>query len=294
MNINNIPITDIEKNSIISNTGLTWATICNENSEAISDLQSQGLTNAFIYLQRYKKNEKLNILEENSLYSILPKIQKQLGLSQLPKRIECYDISHLSGKFAYGSCVVFIDGAPNRSLYRLFKVEDKNDDFDNHAQLMRRRLSNIGQFGWEKPDLIIVDGGKGQLSTDLAVLSEFGLEGQIEMVSIAKKEEEIFTKYHLAAKLSNGYKLDNDCSFLLERIRDESHRFAITANRKARIRTITKTGFDKVVGIGPNTISTLIKTFGSEKLVYKAIENNPTLVIKLIGESKFNLLKGKK
>jgi excinuclease ABC subunit C len=268
---------------------LEKAKILTSNKSSVANLIEQGRLNAFVYLQRSKKQHKLNILEENSLYVILHKMQEQLNLSTLPKRIECYDISHLSGKFVYGSCVVFIDGRPNKKLYRLFKTKDQNNDFENHKEVLKRRLLH-SESGWELPDLIVVDGGKGQLSSDLQVLKELNLE-HINMVSLAKKEEEIFTVYHLENHIEKGFKLTPDCNFMLERIRDEAHRFAITANRNKRLKTITETSLDNIEGIGSTTIENLLKTFGSMKEIQKSIIENPTLMIKLIGEKRYLSIK---
>jgi excinuclease ABC subunit C len=261
------------------------------NKEELANLVDQGTTNAFVYLQRVKKNHKLNLIEENSIYTTVVNLQKELGLKNVPKRMECYDISHLSGKYVYGSMVVFINGRADKKLYRIFKTIDRNDDYKNHQEVLMRRLTHVHELGWELPDLIIVDGGKGQLSSDAQVLNQVGLLGTIDIISLAKKEEEIFTLQHLIDKSEHGEKLTPECNFLLERIRDEAHRFAITANRKKRLKSITKTSLDGISGLGPLTIKKIMETFGSMQEFQKNLDKNPTLIEKLIGESKTNLIK---
>jgi excinuclease ABC subunit C len=263
------------------------------NTTVVNHLLQQGEENAFVYLQRYKRNQTLNIVEQNSLYSILHNLQKELSLPKLPNRIECYDISHLSGKYVYGSCINFYEGRPDKKHYKLFKCKDQNNDFDNHAEVLRRRLKHYDQEGWPNPDLIIVDGGKGQLSVDYAVLQELG--HNIPIISIAKREEEIFTIAHFDGLVGDGREggiiLTAQAGFLVQRIRDEAHRFAITNNRQARLKSINKTSLDDIVGIGPKTIEKLMITYGSINAIIKNIQDNPTLMIKLIGQGSYETLK---
>jgi excinuclease ABC subunit C len=275
------------KNLLKSNT-IDELKIIPGNKQAFNTLLEQGLENAFVYLQRAKKNQKLNILEENSLYKTLIDLQIELNLPMIPNKIECYDISHLSGKFVYGSCSVFVEGKPAKKLYRLYKCKDQNDDYSNHKEVLRRRLKHT-ESGFEYPDLIVVDGGVGQLSSDYSVLKEYGLN--IPIISIAKREELIFTLDHFQYPSKAGYKLSKQVNFLLERIRDEAHRFGITANRQKRLKTITKTSLDNIPGVGPKTIELLMTTFGSFDKVLSQINTNETLVKKLIGQKKLDLIK---
>jgi excinuclease ABC subunit C len=293
MGLKKIVCTEQQIQNLISVSKITIAKPQSGNVVIVNSLLQQGEENAFVYLQRYKKNQKLNVLEQNTLYSILHKIQEELLLPKLPIRIECYDISHLSGKYVYGSCVSFYEGRPDKKNYKLFKCPDKNNDFENHAEVLKRRLAHIGEEDWPTPDLIIVDGGKGQLSSDFKVLYESG--HRIPIVSLAKREEEIFTLQHFEGFKGDGREggilLTGQPLFLVQRIRDEAHRFAITSNRKARIKSITKTSFDEIKGIGPVTIHKLLKTYGSKNEIIKNMQDNPTLMIKLIGEKNYNLIK---
>ena len=284
-------VTELQK--LIGEGQLNIAKPHKHNSSIVNDLLTQGEENAFVYLQRHKKNQKLNILEQNSLYTILHNLKKELFLPVLPVRIECYDISHLSGQYVYGSCVTFNEGRPDKAHYKLFKCPDKNNDYENHAEVLKRRLSHIGEENWPTPDLIIVDGGKGQLSSDFKVLYESG--HKISIVSLAKREEELFTLQHFQGFRGDGREggilLSAQAGFLVQRIRDEAHRFAITNNRKARIKKITKTSFDSIKGIGPITINKLLRTYGSKNEIIKNMKDNPTLMIKLIGNKNYTLIK---
>jgi excinuclease ABC subunit C len=282
-----------EYQNLLDLTKVTLAKPNKGNVTNVNELLKQGEENAFVYLQRYKKNQNLNVVEQNSLYTILFALQKELMLPKLPNRIECYDISHLSGKFVYGSCVNFFEGRPDKKNYKLFKCKEQNNDFENHAEVLRRRLGHLGEDGWVTPDLIIVDGGKGQLSSDHKVLVDMNIN--IPIVSLAKREEEIFTLAHFNGYRGDGQEggilLSQQAGFLVQRIRDEAHRFAITNNRKSRLKTITKSSFDEIKGIGPKTIEKLLITFGSKDEIVRNINENPTLVQKLIGSKSTALIK---
>lgn len=164
-------------------------------------------------------------------------LQEKLKLNNFPHRIECYDISHIQGTNTVASMVVFYNGLSKKTDYRKFKIkstEGKPDDFLSMKEVLTRRLSRLGEKKWEKPDLIIIDGGKGQLSSVMEVVNEMGVEG-IDIVSLAKREEEVF--------LPNKSRpiripIDSNAMFLIQRIRDEAHRFAITYHRDLRSRAI--------------------------------------------------------
>lgn len=178
------------------------------------------------------KIEETNKLKDN-FNEVGSYIVEKLGLSNFPYRMECYDISHIQGTNTVASMVVFINGIAKKSEYRKFKVnstEGKPDDFLSMKEVLTRRFNNLGKKGWDKPDLIIIDGGKGQLSSVMQIVDKMGITG-IDFVSLAKREEEIFkphkSKPVVFAKNSNAL-------FLFQRIRDEAHRFAITYHRKLR------------------------------------------------------------
>ena len=178
------------------------------------------------------KIEETNKLKDN-FNEVGSYIVEKLGLSNFPYRMECYDISHIQGTNTVASMVVFINGIAKKSEYRKFKVnstEGKPDDFLSMKEVLTRRFNNLGKKGWDKPDLIIIDGGKGQLSSVMQIVDKMGING-IDFVSLAKREEEIFKPHQskpvVFAKNSNAL-------FLFQRIRDEAHRFAITYHRKLR------------------------------------------------------------
>jgi excinuclease ABC subunit C len=265
-----------------------------KNATVIKTQLEQGKQNSLIYLQRSSQQTRLSMLEENNLFKTVQDLGQKLGIKKIPRRIECYDISHLSGKFVYGSMVVFIDGKPNKKLYKLFKTKEQNNDFANHKETLSRRLNRgLDQIqtgvdkGWGLPDLIIVDGGKGQLSSDIAVLREYhslftskGLEFEPEICAIAKEEELIFVPNN-----PDPIRLTGDTLALVQRIRDEAHRFAITNNRKARLKTIEKSEIDEIKGVGQKTKIKLLSIFGSVSNLADSLLNNPELVHEAVGPS---------
>ena len=178
------------------------------------------------------KIEETNKLK-NNFNEVGSYIAEKLGLTNFPYRMECYDISHIQGTNTVASMVVFINGIAKKSEYRKFKVnstEGKPDDFLSMKEVLTRRFNNLGKKGWDKPDLIIIDGGKGQLSSVMQIVDKMGITG-IDFVSLAKREEEIFKPHQskpvVFAKNSNAL-------FLFQRIRDEAHIFAINNHRKLR------------------------------------------------------------
>lgn len=166
-------------------------------------------------------------------------LQERLKLNNFPNRIECYDISHIQGTNTVASMVVFYNGLSKKTAYKKFKLkttEGKPDDFLSMKEVLTRRLSRLGEKNWEKPDLIIIDGGKGQLSSVMEVVNEMGVEG-IDFVSLAKREEEVFLPNQ---SKSVRIPIDSNAMFLIQRIRDEAHRFAITYHRELRSRVLKK------------------------------------------------------
>ncbi|MBE7703913.1 MAG: excinuclease ABC subunit UvrC [Cyanobacteria bacterium SIG28] len=172
-------------------------------------------------------------------------LAEKLKLTNFPNRIECYDISHIQGTNTVASMVVFQNGLPKKTAYRKFKIkttEGKPDDFASMKEVLTRRLAKLGEPKWEKPDLIIIDGGKGQLSSVMQIVEEMGIkvgEGGIDFVSLAKREEEVFLP-----KQSKSILLprDSNALYLIQRIRDEAHRFAITYHRDLRSKNIRNNG----------------------------------------------------
>ena len=164
-------------------------------------------------------------------------LAEKLHLSNFPNRIECYDISHIQGTNTVASMVVFQNGLPKKTAYRKFKIkmaEGKPDDFLSMKEVLTRRLNRLGEPKWEKPDLIIIDGGKGQLSSVMQIVANLGIKvgkGGIDFVSLAKREEEVFLPNKSKSILLPR---DSNALYLIQRIRDEAHRFAITFHRELR------------------------------------------------------------
>ncbi len=166
-------------------------------------------------------------------------LQETLKLTNFPNRIECYDISHIQGTNTVASMVVFYNGMSKKTAYKKFKLkttEGKPDDFLSMKEVLTRRLSRLGEKNWEKPDLIIIDGGKGQLSSVMEVVEEMGIT-DIDFVSLAKREEEVFLPHQ---SKSIRIPMNSNAMFLIQRIRDEAHRFAITYHRSLRSKALKK------------------------------------------------------
>ena len=226
--------------------------------------------NANEYLE--KKLEKEKIVYNNSI-GAMKALQEKLQLKNLPRRMECYDISHISGTNKVASMVVFTDGVADKKQYRKFKIKTVvgNDDFASLKETLTRRLQRYvdqnGESFKEKPDLLVIDGGKGQLSSCLEILKEFHLENQIDIISLAKKLEEVYTVHSNQPVL---LKYGSAELKLLQRIRDEAHRFAITFHRQVRTKEQTHLELEDIKGLGKVKINNLLKAFGSTENIKKA------------------------
>ncbi len=188
-------------------------------------------------------------------------LQEKLNLNRYPKRMECYDISNISGVDKVGSMVVFIDGQPDFDSYRRFKIKTVQgaDDFKSHQEMMARRLERLATDSekFPKPDLIIVDGGKGQLSSVKEVFDEFNI-ADIDLIALAEREEEIFV---LDKKEPIVLERRDYCLKMLQRIRDEAHRFAITYHRKLRDKRALSSVLDEISGLGKVRKKALLEKF---------------------------------
>ena len=201
------------------------------------------------------------------------RLQEILGLKKYPKRMECYDISNISGVDKVGSMVVAIDGETDRSSYRRFKIKtvEGANDYASHQEMMRRRLAKLGteeEERFPKPDLIIIDGGKGQLSAIKEVFDEMGVT-DIELISLAEREEEVFTLFS-----EESIRIDHrDYALkLLQRIRDEAHRFAITYFRSLHSKRNLESVLTEIEGIGKKKRMALLEKFGTIDKIMKADE----------------------
>jgi len=193
-------------------------------------------------------------------YDALETLRLVLSLSSIPRRIECFDISTIQGSETVASMVVCEDGRMKRSEYRKFKIRGRAlDDFASMHEVVLRRYRKILEQGGPFPDLILIDGGKGQLSAAYEALQELGLANLVA-IGIAKKEELIFTRDHADPI---ALPADSPALLLITRIRDEAHRFAITFHRQSRARRDLRSGLDEIAGVGPRRRKRLLTTFGS-------------------------------
>ena len=272
----------------------------------------------------------------------LADLAKLLGLRNIPVRIEGYDISHMNGRQVVASMVVFTNGASDRAEYRKFKVGEKNDDTGNMYEVIFRRLGERNIKSWGRPDLLLIDGGKGQLSAAIKARDERGIK--LPIISIAKREEEIIihktgsqidvtrieelqksihqdvsihedndvyvvnlhpaqrnagshSKNLRGSAIDDGSSRDNftkssiattDIVKLFQRIRDESHRFAVSYHTALKRQNQTKNQLEEIPGIGPKTRAKLLRKFGSVK---KIIEADYTELQAEVGSKKADLIK---
>jgi excinuclease ABC subunit C len=208
----------------------------------------------------------------------LDELQRYLGLAESPLRIECYDMSHLQGTDYVGSMVVMEDGLPKRSDYRRFKVTavQGNDDYGAMHEVLTRRLRRLDEdpvgdgkrhrFAY-RPQLLLLDGGKGQLSVGEAVVEELGLTGRIALASLAKQFEEVFVPGRAEPI---RIPRDSDAIYLLQQIRDEAHRFAITFHRERRGKRMRQGALDNVPGLGQARRDRLVREMGGVRQVQAA------------------------
>ncbi|MFN0158056.1 MAG: excinuclease ABC subunit UvrC [Bacteroidota bacterium] len=205
-------------------------------------------------------------------------LQRDLRLAKLPRKIECFDISNIQGTDSVASMVVFVDGKPKKSEYRKFKIKtvEGPDDFASMQEVIGRRYKRLLEEAGELPDLIMVDGGKGQLSSAVEVLTKLGIDQPI--IGLAKRLEEVFlpdkSEPEMIPKTSSGLRL-------LQQIRDEAHRFAITFHRTLRSKRTLQTELDLIEGIGKKRAKELLEAFGSVQGVKFATQEQ---LAEIVGE----------
>lgn len=230
-----------------------------------------------IQLQKMKK--------EGNLPYVLQALKRDLRLNVLPRTIECFDISHIQGSDTVASLVVFVDGKPKKSLYRRFIIKDVEgvDDFASMREVVERRYSRLKKEDTPLPELIMVDGGKGQLSSAVSILEELGYSNY-NIIGLAKRLEEIFfpgdSEAQTIPKTSSSLKL-------LQHLRDEAHRFAITFHRERRSKRTFQTELTEIKGIGEKVATKLLIQFNSiSEIKTKPLEE----LIAIIGKTKGNLV----
>ncbi len=208
---------------------------------------------------------------EDRIPHAVKQLQKDLRMNDLPRRIECFDISHLAGTGTVASCVVFHEGRPRKSDYRHYKIRSteagRPDDFLAMREVIERRFKKIAAEEGPWPDLVVVDGGKGQLSTAAKALREIDLYGRFPLIGLAKRLEEVYfpgdSEPLFIPKTSTSLQL-------LQRVRNEAHRFAVTFQRKQRKKSTLHTELLEIRGVGEKTAQKLIRKFGSVKRVKDA------------------------
>jgi excinuclease ABC subunit C len=228
--------------------------------------------------------EKIKIKEEDQIQKALEEAKKILNLPKIPRVIEGFDISNIEGTDATGSMVYFLEGRPYNKYYRYFKIRSKStpDDVAMMKEVIMRRYTMLIENNFTLPDLILVDGGKGQLNAGYSVLKELGIEG-IPIIGLAKKFEEIFVPNEknpiILPKNSNLLKI-------FQRVRDEAHRFAIKLHKKQREKRVKRSVLDDIKGIGPATRNKLLKNFGSvNKIKISSVEAIAEVVGKKLADT---------
>ena len=233
-------------------------------------------------------NEWLLNIEKRKDYipKLLNELKDILNLKKPPRLIEAFDISHLGGTNTVASMVSFINGKPKKSNYRKYKIKsvEKIDDFASIREVVFRRYSRLQKEKFEYPDLILIDGGKGQLSMAMSALRELGLD-YINIIGLAKRLEEVFIPGNPEAQVINK---NSPGLVLLKRVRDEAHRFAISFQKQKRKKTMTESPYSSIKGVGKVTLNKLLIEYdGTEDIARqtpKSIAEKIGLSEKVSGE----------
>jgi excinuclease ABC subunit C len=246
--------------------------------------------------QRGEKAKLLKMAEQNAAKSLkeeldaamaqqalMDRVQRRLALVRRPERIQCFDLSNIAGTEGVGSMVVFEKGRPAPSQYRKYRIKfaPSRDDYAMLSEVLTRRYKKV-DAGQALPDLLIVDGGKGQLNIAVAVLKALKLYGSFEVIGIAKKDpgrDDTEDKvYKPGRKNPVSLRKDQDVLLFLQRVRDEAHRSVITYHRKRRLTTYRRSVLDEIPGIGERRRASLLKHFGSLKRIRAASVEELTAV----------------
>ncbi len=275
-----------------------------QDFEAAARLRNQVFSLQNLHKQvLFSDKENLDLSRDHALNDLT----ELLGLDKAPRRIEGYDISHMSGTDTVASMVVFTNGVSDKGAYRKFKMRlPGNDDFAHMQEVLTRRLSDKNHKAWPIPDLFLIDGGKGQLGSVIAILSQKDIKRPV--IGLAKQFEEVIIKkdwpylqlYRKKLEELKGTVLENDEFLtvrlpqsshivkLLQRIRDESHRFAVSYHSTLKTKRQTSSLLDDIPSVGPATRKKLLKTFGSVKGIEQARKDE---LIHVVGEKKATILR---
>ena len=226
-------------------------------------------------IRMVSKNAEIILNHQKEVKGALLDLKKYLGIPRIPKRIEAFDISNISGKMAVGSMVVFENGAPNKKYYRKYKILTEGpDDYAMMREMLERRYTTLINDKGPSPDLVLVDGGKGQLNVATDVFKSLGLTN-IPVIGLAKEFEHVFIPQTPSPLILPR---DSEALLLLQRIRDEAHRFAVNYHKKLRSKELEKSVLDGIPGVGNKRKIKLLKHFGDISNLEKASVNDIAMV----------------
>ena len=242
--------------------------------------------NADYALKEWKHKQALLLVTETSPNSVLEEMKEVLHLGQVPTHIECFDNSNFQGAYPVSAMVCFKNGVPSKSDYRKFNIKTVVgiNDFASMKESVYRRYQSVITKNQALPQLVIIDGGKGQLNAAFEALTELGIQDKVTMVGLAKNIEELFFVGDSNSILLNW---NSEAHKLIRNIRDEVHRFGIQFHRNKRSKGALETGLDQIAGIGPKTKEVLLQYFKSTNKVKKA---SPALLTEIIGAQKTKIL----
>jgi len=253
---------DVEDRTLIEE----WLT---EKREAPVDIDVPVEGIEFRLARMVSKNAQILLNHQKEVKGALVDLKKYLGIAKIPKRIEAYDISNISGKNAVGSMVVFENGTPKKSAYRRYKIETEGpDDYAMMKEMLTRRFTSLINNQDSEPDLVLVDGGKGQLNIALEVFNSLNI--QYPVIGLAKEFEHVFIPQTPSPIILPR---DSEALLLLQRIRDEAHRFAITYHKTLRSKEFKRSPLDDIPGVGNKRRMILLKHFGSMENIMNADVN---------------------
>jgi len=252
------------------------------DKKKLLDLSERNLK--YYHLEKQRRNEQLKRKFEKK--DVLEELQKNLHMDKLPTHIECFDNSNIQGTYPVAACVVFKNGKPSKSEYRHYNIQSVqcSDDYASMEEVVHRRYKRLLHEGEEIPQLVIIDGGKGQLSSAMKSLHYLGLRDEIAVIGIAKKLEEIYFPNDSAPLY-----LDKNSSslHLIQQLRDEAHRFGVKFHRKKRSQNLTETALEKIPGIGARTAQNLLQEFKSVERVKK---QNLEQLTQVVGKAKARIV----
>ena len=232
---------------------------------------------------RFERNKQTQLVDpERHINRIMEQMRIDLKMKEEPRHIECFDISNIQGTNNVASCVVFINGKPSKKLYRKFNIKtiDGQNDFGSMQEVVFRRYKRLLDEKQDLPNLIVIDGGKGQLSSAVKSLKELDLDNKISVLGIAKRLEELYFPYDSIPLYLNK---KSETLKVIQQLRNEAHRFGVSFHRDKRSKSSLTSGLDNIHGIGENTKNKLLKKFKSISKLKKADEKE---IIDLIGKSK--------